>query len=47
MLLDADGTILYGRQELLADTRHWPITVDGVQVGYLALLPGPSLADLG
>ncbi|HYQ92643.1 MAG TPA: ATP-binding protein [Candidatus Competibacteraceae bacterium] len=47
MLLDAQGAIIYGRQELLADTQRWPIAVDGTPVGYLALLPGPSLADLG
>ncbi len=47
MLLDADGAIIYGRPELLADTRRLPVEVDGAPVGYLALLPGPSLADLG
>lgn len=47
MLLDAAGAIIYGRPELLADARRIPIEVDGAPVGYLALLPGPKLADLG
>ena len=48
MLLDAAGAIIYGRPELLADiTRRLPVEVDDAPVGYLALLPGPNLAELG
>jgi two-component system, OmpR family, sensor histidine kinase BaeS len=48
MLLDADGSILYGRPALLTNViaRH-PIEVDGRQVGSLALLPGPPISERG
>lgn len=49
MLLDAQGDILYGRSELLADTRRYPVEVDGRRIGELALLPGspvPESAEL-
>lgn len=47
MLLAADGSIVYGRPELLPTTRRYPLVTDGVTVGELALLPGPSIGDLG
>lgn len=47
MLLDADGSILYGRPELLAGTERFPIELEGRRLGELALLPGPSLSELG
>lgn len=47
MLLDADGTIVYGRPELLGDTRRYPLDLEGRPIGELALLPGPSISDLG
>ncbi|MTW22920.1 ATP-binding protein [Allochromatium palmeri] len=49
MLLDAQGDILYGRPELLADTRRYPVNADGRRIGELALLPGspvPESAEL-
>lgn len=45
MLLDADGGLVYGRPELVAGSERFPITVDGRQVGSLALLPGPPIAE--
>lgn len=47
MLLDAAGDIVYGRPQLLPGANRFPIELDGVKVGELALLPGPSAADLG
>ncbi|MBK5964769.1 two-component sensor histidine kinase [Thiocystis minor] len=49
MLLDAEGAILYGREPLLADTRRYPLLLDGERIGELALLPGspvPETAEL-
>lgn len=49
MLLDAQGDILYGRQELLAGTRRYPVEADGRRLGELVLLPGspvPESAEL-
>ncbi len=49
MLLDADGGILYGRKDLLADTRRYPLMLDGKRIGELALMPGspvPETAEL-
>lgn len=47
MLLDADGEVVYGRPQLLPGTKRYPVQLDGVRIGELALLPGPSAADLG
>ena len=47
MLLDAQGGLIYGRPELLPDARRYPIDLNGEEVGSLALLPGPSLSELG
>ena len=47
MLLDAAGDIVYGRPQLLPGTARLPVELDGVKIGELALLPGPSAADLG
>jgi two-component system sensor histidine kinase BaeS len=47
MLLDAAGDIVYGRAQLLPGTSRHPVELDGVRIGELALLPGPSAADLG
>jgi two-component system sensor histidine kinase BaeS len=48
MLLDEQGSLLYGRQELLPKARRrYPIDVDGHRVGSLALLPGPPISERG
>ncbi len=47
MLLDARGDTVQGRPELLSGSRRYPIELEGRAVGSLALLPGPSLSDLG
>ncbi len=47
MLLDADGGLVYGRAQLLPGTRRYPVELDGLRIGELALLPGPSAAELG
>ncbi|MBK1730654.1 ATP-binding protein [Thiococcus pfennigii] len=45
MLIDADDGIVWGRPALLAETRRYPIRVDGETVGRLALLPGPIISE--
>jgi two-component system sensor histidine kinase BaeS len=45
MLVDADGSPIYARRELLADTARFPVTVDGRTVGEVALIPGPSISE--
>ena len=40
------AALVYGRPSLLAGTRRYPVSLDGTQVGELALLPGPAVADL-
>lgn len=47
MLLDAQGDMVQGRPALLAGSRRHPIELDGRAIGSLAVLPGPSLSDLG
>jgi len=47
MLLDADGNLLYGRPDLLEGTRRFPLEAEGRRIGELALLPGPSISELG
>jgi two-component system, OmpR family, sensor histidine kinase BaeS len=47
MLLDAAGDIVYGRPQLLSGTSRLPVEIDSTKIGELALLPGPSAADLG
>ncbi|UHD14465.1 ATP-binding protein [Thiocapsa bogorovii] len=46
MLLDAEGTLIYGRPELLADTRRFPLHLDGTPIGELAVIAGPPVAEL-
>ncbi|MGR8929640.1 MAG: ATP-binding protein [Gammaproteobacteria bacterium] len=49
MLLRADKSIVFGRQDLLADLKLYPIEVHDQIVGYLGLLPGRpdnQLSDL-
>ncbi len=47
MLLDADGSLLYGRAELLAGTERFPLELEGRPIGELALLPGPLISEFG
>jgi len=47
MLLDAAGNVIWGRPQLLPGTARFPVELDGLKVGELALLPGPSAAELG
>ncbi|MGE0372543.1 MAG: ATP-binding protein [Gammaproteobacteria bacterium] len=46
MLLDADKSIIYGEPGLVDLLTLRPIIVDRRTVGYLGILPGPSMADL-
>lgn len=46
MLLDADRSIIYGEPELIDLLTLRPINVGNRTVGYLGILPGPSLVDL-
>lgn len=47
MLLDADKSLIYGRPERVANARLHPIVHHDAEVGYLAVLPGPTLSQLG
>ncbi|MBK9131566.1 MAG: HAMP domain-containing protein [Gammaproteobacteria bacterium] len=46
MLLDADRSIIYGDPELADLLTLRPIIVNRRTVGYLGILPGPSISDL-
>ncbi|MCC6301846.1 MAG: HAMP domain-containing protein [Gammaproteobacteria bacterium] len=46
MLLDADRSIIYGDADLAELLTLRPLTVDQRTVGYLGILPGPSLSDM-
>ncbi len=46
MLLDADGTLVYGRPELLSETRRFALDLDGTRIGELAVIAGPPVAEL-
>ena len=46
MLLDAGGRVVIGRPELVADSERIPLVDDDETIGYLALLPGPSVSEL-
>jgi two-component system sensor histidine kinase BaeS len=46
MLLDAEGTLIYGRPELLPDTRRFPLSLGGTPIGELAVIAGPPVAEL-
>lgn len=45
MLLNRDGSTVYGRDSLIADTRRYPLRLDGEIVGQLALLPGSPVPE--
>ena len=47
MLLAADKSLIFGRPEGLAHLALHRIAVDGESVGYLGVLPGPALNELG
>jgi two-component system sensor histidine kinase BaeS len=47
MLLDADRELIFGRPEQLSRAELHPIVHQGAAVGYLAVLPGPALSQLG
>lgn len=46
MLLDADGAVVYGREDLLDAAERRPLRDDAERIGTLALLPGPSITEL-
>jgi two-component system sensor histidine kinase BaeS len=46
MLLDADGTPIYGSRGLLDQARRFPLERDGARVGELAVLTGPPVPEL-
>ncbi|MCU0835421.1 MAG: ATP-binding protein [Chromatiaceae bacterium] len=45
MLVDADGSPIYARPELLPGTARFPVQVDGRAVGEVALIAGPSISE--
>jgi two-component system sensor histidine kinase BaeS len=45
MLLDGSGALIQGRESLLTGARRIPLDVDGRNVGRLALIPGPPIAE--
>lgn len=47
MLLDAQRRVIYGRDDRVRALKNHPIKDNGATVGYLGLLPGPSLDQLG
>ncbi len=47
MLLDAEGGPIQARTELLPGTPRFPLRLDGVRIGELALIPGPFLPESG
>jgi two-component system sensor histidine kinase BaeS len=47
MLLDANGKIIRGNSSRLDRAARTPIQVNGTTIGYVALIPGPSLAEVG
>lgn len=47
MLLDAQGNLIFGREQLLDRVTRYPIELDGETVGYLGVLPGAMLEDIG
>ena len=47
MLLDAKRQVVYGRAEHVAELALYDISLDGRTVGYLGVLPGPALGQLG
>jgi two-component system sensor histidine kinase BaeS len=47
MLLDADDHLIYGRAELLeAAAERYPLLLDDIRIGSLAVLPGASITEL-
>ncbi|EGV19296.1 ATP-binding protein [Thiocapsa marina] len=46
MLLDAEGALIYGRPELLSNTRRFVLDLDGRSIGELAVIAGPPVAEL-
>lgn len=47
MLLDGEGRPIFGRVERVAELMLNPIRVDGKDVGFLGMLPGPALDQMG
>jgi len=47
MLFDVDGQPIYGREDQLANSQRYPLKLDGQTAGFLALIRGPSLSELG
>lgn len=47
MLFDADKQLIFGRPERTDQARLYPIIHDGAEVGYLGVLPGPTLSQVG
>lgn len=45
MLVDADGSAIYARPDLLPGTARFPVEVDGRAVGEVALIPGPLISE--
>jgi two-component system, OmpR family, sensor histidine kinase BaeS len=46
MLLDGSGALIYGRESLLEGARRIPLELEDQVLGQLALVPGPSIAEL-
>jgi two-component system, OmpR family, sensor histidine kinase BaeS len=40
------AALIYGRPELLSDTRRFPLELDGTPIGELAIIAGPPVAEL-
>ena len=47
MLLDSEGKLIRGQERWVRDATKTPLVVADATVGYIAIAPGPTLADLG
>ncbi|TNF98890.1 MAG: HAMP domain-containing protein, partial [Gammaproteobacteria bacterium] len=47
MLFDADSRPVFGRQDMLQKSQQFPLELNDSKVGFLALIPGPSLTETG
>ena len=47
MLLDSEGKLIRGQERWVRDAAKTPLVVADATVGYIAIAPGPTLADLG
>lgn len=47
MLFDTNDQPIFGRTDQLAISTHYPLTYQGENIGFIALIKGPTIADTG